>query len=109
MGQYRNIYRTINIMRLIIACLVILGSLHDIILSYYDSELQRVATSEMMGYQTLENFRLHMIRSVFFALIYILAVIIHKRYLSGRTWCIIMIIIDLCIIVSHIYRMAFII
>ena len=71
---------------------------HDIILSYYDSELQRVATSEMMGYHTLENFRLHMIRSVFFALIYILAVIIHKRYLSGRMWCIIMIIIDLCII-----------
>ena len=109
MVQYRNFHRAINIMRLIIACLVILGSLHDIILSYFDSELQRVATSEMMGYHTLENFRLHMIRSVFFAVIYILAVIIHKRYLSGRTWCVIMVIIDLCIIVSHIYRMAIII
>ena len=77
--KFRKIQK-INIVRIIIALFVILGSLSDYVNSYTDDTIQKIATCDKMGYGGLYEYRLHMITDVIQATIYILLVfLIHHH------------------------------
>lgn len=98
-------YFRFNVMRISIAVLVLLSAIHDFVFSFTDVTIQAIAISDKMGYESLKEFRFHMLLISLQAVVYTFLVILHITRWKEKHFVTLVASVDFVVLSSYLFRM----
>lgn len=98
-------YNIINKVRICVAAFVILAAIYDFICSFTDVTIQTIALCDKMGYESLRDYRFHLIQISLQAVVYTSLVVLHMTKWKAKHFVALVASVDFVILSSHLFRM----
>ena len=95
----------LNVIRIIIAGVIIYGSISDFVCSYYDETIVSIAQCDKMGYGGLISFRLAKVSSLVLSVLYLGLVLMYVYEWKGKRCSYMIAAIDCIVITIWLYNM----